>query len=114
MPMISSSVSVAAASVNDNVLSGSQFEFLPYDSQLEFGLVGDSNAADLRIDVYSGQDVLLENGQISAQNRIPIYPDDFSLTDIAAAGERIKIRVRNTHASVARTVNFAVRITPIV
>lgn len=113
MPVIQGTTSVAAASVNDNVLSGSQFEFLPYNAMLEFGLNGDANGADLRVDVYSGQDVLMENAPMSAQNRIPVYPDDFQLTDVAAGGERIKIRVRNVNAGAARSINFAVRITPI-
>jgi hypothetical protein len=113
MPAIQNRVSVAGAQVNDNLLSGSQFEFLPYDAELEFAVVGDANAADLRVDVYSGQDVLLENAEPSALNRIPLYPDDFTLTDVAAAGERIKIRVRNLNATLARTVFFSLRINPI-
>lgn len=112
MPMIQSTVSVPAASVNDNVLAGSQWEFLPYNARLEFGLVGDANAADLRVDVYSGQDVILENGSVSAQNRMPIYPDDYVLTDFAAAGERLKIRVRNTNAGAARSMFYSIRINP--
>jgi len=113
MPVIQGSVSIAASSVNDNVLAGSQFEFLPYDASLEFGLNGDANGADLRVDVYSGQDVLMENAPMNVQNRLPVFPDDFSLTDVAGAGERIKIRARNTSAAGARVINFAVRITPI-
>lgn len=113
MPLIQGTVSVAATAVNDNLLSGSQFEFLPYDAYLEFGLVGDANGSDLRVDVYSGQDVLLENAPMSSQARIPIYPDDYNLNDVAAAGERIKIRVRNIHATLARSINFAVKITPV-
>lgn len=111
--LIQGTASIAASSVNDNVLTGSQYEYLPFDAFLEFGLVGDANGADLRVDVYSGSDVLLENAPMSAQNRIPIYPDDFSLTDVAAAGERIKVRARNTSAAGARSLNFAVRITPL-
>lgn len=113
MPVIQGTTSVAAASVNDNVLAGSQFEFLPFNASLEFGLAGDANGADLRVDVYSGQDVLMENAPMSAQNRLPVYPDDYTLTDVAAAGERIKIRVRNTNAGAARSINYAVRITPL-
>lgn len=113
MPTIQNRVSVAGATVNDNVLAGSQYEFLPYDAELEFGIVGDTNATDLRVDVYSGQDVLMENAEPSAQNRIPIYPDDFGLTDVAGAGERIKIRVRNLHATLARTLFYSLRITPL-
>jgi hypothetical protein len=113
MPVIQGNTSVAASAVNDNILSGSQFEFLPYNAALEFGLNGDANGADLRVDVYSGQDVLMENAPMNVQNRIPVYPDDYNLTDVAAAGERIKVRVRNTSAAGARSILFAVRITPI-
>lgn len=113
MPTIQGVTSVAAASVTDNVLSGSQFEFLPYDARLDFGIVGDANAADLRVDVYSGQDVLMESAQPSAQARMPINPDDYSLEDVAAGGQRIKIRVRNLNAGAARSLYWAVRITPI-
>ena len=111
MPTIQNRVSVAGLGTNDNVLTGSQYEFLPFDAQLEFGICGDANAADLRVDVYSGQDVLMENAEPSAQNRIPIYPDDFGLTDVAGAGERIKIRVRNSNAA-PRTLFYSLRITP--
>jgi hypothetical protein len=111
MPVIQGKANIAGSGVTDNLLSGSQFEFLPYDAALDFGLVGDTNAADLRVDVYSGQDVLMESAQPSAQNRIPVYPDDYNLSDVAAAGERIKIRVRNLNAA-ARDIFYAVRITP--
>lgn len=113
MPLIQGSASIALSSVNDNILANSQFEFLPYDAFLEFGLNGDANGADLRVDVYSGTDVLLENAPMSVQNRIPVYPDDYNLNDAAAAGERIKVRVRNTSAAAARTIFFAVKITPL-
>lgn len=112
MPVIQGSVSVAGVSVVDNILANSQFEFLPYDAAVEFGLNGDANGADLRVDVFSGQDVLMEGASMSAQNRIPVYPDDYQLTDVAAGGERLKVRVRNVNAA-ARTIFFAVRITPL-
>lgn len=111
MPMFQKVFAIAGLAVNDNVLAGSQWEFLPYNSRLEFGLVGDANAADLRIDVYSGQDVILEDGQPSAANRMPIYPDDFTLTDFAGHGERMKIRVRNLNAA-ARNLFVCLRINP--
>jgi len=112
MPSIQSQVAILTGAVNDNVIEGSQFEFLPYNSYLEFGLTGDAtNGDDLRLDVYSGQDVLAENMQISTAARIPVYPDDFTLTDVAMGGERIKIRARNVGAGTA-TLFFSLRITP--
>ena len=112
MPLISTRDSVATTVTVENVLTGSQFEFLPYDAFLEFGLTGAGVVGDFIVDVYSGQDILLESGEVSILNRQPVYPEDFSLNDVAAAGERIKVRIRNTSAG---TLNFftSLKITPI-
>lgn len=110
MPVIAVTNTVPANGTVDNALVGSQFEFLPYDAALEFGIV--ASAAGIRRDVYSGQDALIEDGLTSPANRFPLYPDDYDLTDVAAAGERIKVRLRNTTAA-AITVNTVVRITPL-
>lgn len=110
MPVIQNSVSVAANAVNDNVLAGSQFEFLPYHAKIDFGLVG--SAIGLLCDVYSGQDIVAESFAPPTTNRFPVNPDDFTLTDVAAAGERLKVRARNTTAG-ALTLFFGVSILPI-
>jgi len=112
VPTISTRNSVATLLTVDNVLTGSQFEFLPFDAFLEFGLTSEGVVGDFIVDVFSGQDVLLEQGEVSIQDRQPVYPDDFTLNDVAAGGERIKIRIRNSSAG---TLNFftTLRITPI-
>lgn len=110
MPLIQAQVSIAANAVNDNVIQGSQFEFLPYNASLRFALNG--SATGLSADVYSGQDVLAEQMGVNALNRVPINPDDFLLSDVAAAGERIKVRVRNTTGG-ALTLFYALMIDPI-
>ena len=112
MPLISDTRSIAANATVDNVLAGSQFEFLPFDAMLQFGLVGGGALGAILADVYSGQDVLMESSPISVQNRFPVFPEDFTLDDVAAAGERIKVRLRNTTGA-AVVVNTAVKITPI-
>lgn len=112
MPTISSTDSVAANATIDNVLAGSQFEFLPFDSALQFGIVGAGALGAILVDVYSGQDVLQESAPISILNRYPVFPEDFSLDDVAAAGERIKVRLRNTTGA-AIIVNTVVKVTPI-
>lgn len=111
MPVIQNSVSIAANATNDNVIQGSQFEFLPYNASLEFGLNG--SAAGLVADVYSGQDTVAERYALNSQNRFPVYPDDYNLTDVAAAGERVKVRVTNTTAG-ALTLFYSVRVTPVI
>jgi hypothetical protein len=110
MPVIQGSVSVAANAVNDNIITGSQFEYLPYNAKVDFGLVG--SAAGLLIDVYSGQDIVAESFAPPTTNRFPVNPDDFTLTDVAAGGERIKVRVRNTTGG-ALTVFWSIIITPV-
>jgi len=111
MPVMMDQTSIAGLSTNDNILAGSQWEYLPYNSRVEFGLVGDANAIDLRLDIFSGQDILMENGRVSNAARMPVYPDDFQLYDYARGGERVKIRVRNANAA-ARTIFWCVRIYP--
>jgi len=110
MPLIQGSVSVAANATNDNVLANSQFEFLPYNARIAFGLV--ASATGLLCDVYSGSDMVAENMAPSTANRFPINPDDFNLQDVAAAGERLKVRVRNTTGG-ALTLFFAANIMPL-
>lgn len=109
MPLVQNTVSIAANATLENAMAGSQFEFLPYNALLEFGLQG--SAAGLVADVYSGQDVLAEGMALPLQNRYPIYPDDFTLNDVAAGGERIKVRIRNTTVG-ALTAFWGIRITP--
>jgi hypothetical protein len=110
MPLMQFTGSVAANSTNDNVLTGSQFEYLPYNAALEFGIVG--SAVGLLADAYSGSDLLCEGMAISTANRFPVFPDDYVLTDVAAGGERLKVRLRNTTGG-ALTFFVAVRITPL-
>lgn len=112
MPTISDLTNVGIGATVENILTGSQFEFLPYDAFLEFGLTSAGVVGDFIVDVYSGQDILLESGSVSILNRQPLYPDDFSLNDAAAAGERIKVRVRNSSAG---ALNFftTLKITPL-
>jgi len=113
MPIIQGNTSVALSSTNDNVLTGSQFEFVPFPAQIDFGLNGDTNGTDLRVDVYSGNDILAENLIPNTNNTFPKGQDDFLLTDVADKGERLKIRVRNTSAAAARSLFWCVRITPL-
>lgn len=110
MPVIQGSVSVAANAVNDNVLTGSQFEYLPYNAKIDFGLVG--SATGLLADVFSGQDIVAESFAPPTTNRFPVNPDDFTLSDVAAAGERLKVRVRNTTGG-ALTIFWSIVISPV-
>jgi len=111
MPVIAVRTALAASGTA-NPLSGSQYEYLPFDALVEFGLLTD--ATGVLATVQSGTDILQEEGPvpIGTINNSPKYPDDFLLQDVAAAGERLKVALRDTSAA-ARVVQTVVRITPL-
>ncbi len=85
-------------------LQGSQYEYLPFNARVEFAIVGDKATVPAEIDgvtatVFSGSDILQQAGPITnkglvtAQSRNAVYPDDFLLDDVAAAGERISVQL---------------------
>jgi len=111
MPAIKGVTNTAAGATNINVLAGSVYEYLPYNARLEFGIVGDA-AGEQRVTILSGSDTILEESPVSRQARFPVYPDDFGLVDVAAAGERLVVRVRNTGVG-ANNLFWSLRITPI-
>lgn len=94
MPVMSDRRSVAANASVANVFSGNQYEYLMRPARVEFGLVG--SAVGLNASVSTGTDILQNDQEVSAQNRLPIYPDDFTLTDVVGPGERIVVGYRNT------------------
>lgn len=99
---------VLAAGETANVLSGDQYEFLPFNAVVEFAII--STQADSLATIYSGSDVLMQQAPIT-QSTDPIrYPDDFLVRDVAAAGERLNVQAQ---AVTAATVDTVVQITPL-
>lgn len=111
--LIKSSVAIAAGATNNNVLSGSAFEFVKAPSQIAVGLL--ASAAGLLAGVSSGGDILLEDGSVvdivRVANQGPIFPDDFILMDVALPMDRLRISVRNPTAG-SITLFYGVRIDP--
>jgi hypothetical protein len=113
MPMIQKRI-VLAASSSASALTDDQFEYLPYNALVEFAVLTD--ATGVLMTIFSGSDLLMDEGPVpigSAINVFPKYPDDYHLTDVAAGGERLKIRLRDTSAA-QRIVMVGVRISQIV
>jgi hypothetical protein len=100
---------ILAAGEIVNVLSGDQYEFLPFNALVEFAII--SNLGDDLATVYSGSDVLQQQGPISEQLTPPRYPDDFLLSDVAAAGERLNAQVQCVTGP--STIDTVVKITPL-
>lgn len=109
MPLIQKRI-VLAANSTASALADDQFEYLPYDSLVEFGLLTD--VVGVLATVFSGGDLLMDEGPVpiaAAINTFPKYPDDYHLQDVARGGERLKIRLRDTSGA-QRIVMVAVRI----
>jgi len=105
-------------------LQGNQYEYLPFNARVEFGLVGQATTpADIdaiTATVYSGSDILQQRGPISNKSAVTgqtngaVYPDDFLLDDVAAAGERLSVELNVPGAGAAGdTVDTVVKITPL-
>ena len=111
MPNINKRIALGANGIA-SALTDEQFETLPFDANIEVGILAD--ATGVLATVYSGSDLLQDEGPcpIGAINVFPKYPDDYLLEDVAAMGERLKIKLRDT-SGVARVVMVGVRITPI-
>src|SRR6266700_1427045 len=112
MPTVQNVLVALPAGAINNVVAGSAYEFAPYHCRIDIAVVGNA-AGDQRATVQVGSDVLLEESPISRQARVPVWPDDYSLSDVAAKGDRLKIAIRNAGAGAVDTF-WAIRITPIV
>jgi len=108
MPVIQKEVALAANETNENVLSGSAFEFLRRNSIVSAGAVG--SATGLYVTVQSGGDIVLEESPADIKTSFPTIPDEMFYNDVGTAGERLVIRVRNSTAG-ALTIRVLVQIT---
>ena len=108
MPVIQKEILIAANTVNDNILSGSSFEFLRGNSVVSCGLTG--SATGLVANIQSGADIILEESPLLVKASMPIVPDDMYYNDVGVGGDRLVVRVRNTTAG-ALTVRAIVQVT---
>jgi len=112
-PVIFNNTTAAASGATVNPLTGSQYEYLPFDAFVEFAIYADTGDT-WTASVFSGSDVLMQSSTlpILATATPIIYPDHYFLNDVAGAGERLGIQAVNGSGGVAdfRTI---VRITPL-
>ena len=110
MPVIQREVSVAAGAVNENLLSGSAFEFARQNSLVSIGVAQSATGGFATIN--SGADVIAEEFAPSILTRYPIIPDEMYYSDVAAQGDRLVIRFHHPTAG-ALTVRVICQVTPI-
>lgn len=113
MPTILVQTTDAADGSTTAPLTGSQYEYLPFDAFVEFAIYADT-ADVFTVSVFSGTDVLMQSSPmpILATAAPIIYPDHYYLNDGALAGERLGVNAVNGTGAVA-SFRTSVRITPL-
>lgn len=110
MPVIMREVSVAAGAINDNVFSGSAFEFARQNQVVSLGVA--QAATGCFATIQSGGDVIAEEFAPPILTRYPIIPDEMYYNDVMSVGDRLVLRVRNPTAG-AIVVRAIAQIQPI-
>lgn len=92
-------------------LSGWQYEYIPWPAYIEIAFRA-SAASQAVATVTSGSDTLAEEGPVTGGGTAGVLPDLDKpfLEDVAAPGDRLKIRFRET-AGATPTIDGWVRIT---
>ena len=96
MPMIMIESSIAAGAVNNNLVSGSAYEFARARQIVSLGVV--QSATGMFATIQSGADIVAEEFSLPVLTTYPIIPDNMYFTDLMEQGDRLVIRVRNPTA----------------
>lgn len=96
MSAIVKQVSLAAGANDDNILSGSAFEFLRRNAVVSIGILADVTGSFVTI--QSGSDILLEESPTPVKAGFPQIPDDMYFNDVGVVGDRLVVRLRNPTA----------------
>lgn len=110
MPVIMREVSVAAGAINDNVFSGSAFEFARQNQVVSVAVAQSATGGFATI--QSGGDVVAEEFPPPILTRYPIIPDEMYFNDVMSVGDRLVLRFRNPTGG-ALTVRAVAQIQPI-
>jgi hypothetical protein len=106
--VIQKEAALAAGAVNDNIFSGSAFEYARAPGVVSIGAVASLTGAFITI--QAGPTIILEESPPTVKASMPVVPDDFLYTAALAPGDRLVLRARNPTAG-AITVRAVAQIT---
>ena len=93
MPVIQIETSIAAGAVNNNLFTGSAFEFSRGRNVVSLGIA--QSATGMFCTLQAGSDIIAEEFSPAILTRYPIIPDEMYYTDVMENGDRLVARVRN-------------------
>lgn len=104
MPSILVETTILANSVNQNIISGSSFEFARGAGLMSAGV--SAAATGIVTNIQAGADVVAEAFATPILTRYPILPDEMYFAAALQGGDRIVFRMQNTTGGnlVARAV----------
>lgn len=97
----------------ENIIAGSQFEFLGRPSRVQVYSAADLGD-EVNLEVFFGQELQATPAPVPrvADGTGPTVPDDLVVDDVGAPGDRLVLRIVNT-LGVAADVRTMVVITPV-
>lgn len=93
MPVIYAETSVAAGATNNNLFSGSAFEFARTPQLVSLGVTVSATGGFARI--QNGADVVAEEFTPYVATVPPVIPDQMWFSDYSAIGDRLIVAFRN-------------------
>lgn len=97
-------------------LTNWQYEFPPGPCRFQVAIKwsGGAAAATLDFDVYSGSDLVVQNGRIPAKSTDlnPNALEDFNINGVIAPPERLGVTLRPNPGGTAATIMVAVKLVP--
>jgi hypothetical protein len=90
---------VGAGATVDNILTGKIYEFAQQDSIISLSATG--AVAGIKFSFIIGNQLLIDDQEVSSANRFPLVPDDFLTRGGALKGDRVVVRIRNTTGGAA-------------
>jgi hypothetical protein len=97
----------------DNLFAGEVHEFLRQNAMVWLAVNGDLNGEDVTFNFISGVDSVVSGARAAENDRSPVWPDDFIISDAAVQGDRMVLQVRNTDAVNPRLIRYALKIEPV-
>lgn len=110
MPVIMASALVAAGGTNNNLFSGSAFEFARTPQLVSVGVTVSATGGFCRI--QNGSDIVAEEFSPFILTTPPVIPDHMYFSDYSAVGDRLIVAFRNPTGG-ALTINAVAQISAI-
>jgi hypothetical protein len=91
--VIQKETAVAAGLVNDNIFSGSAFEYVRQPGVVSIAVV--ASATGGFVTIQAGPTLILEESPPTVKTSMPVVPDDFLYQAAVVPGDRLVLRARN-------------------